>query len=104
MAMSTGAEQPLYLLAIIKPRPELADEAERHLRALMAGTRNEPGNIAMDLVVSDDEPGTWYMFEKFRSRADWERHMTTSHVTDGNAALAGLLREPTVLRFFTEKQ
>lgn len=102
--MPTGADQPLYLMAIIKPRPELAGEAERHLRGLMAGTRSEPGNVHMDLVISDDEPGTWFMFEKFRSRADWELHMTTSHVTEGNAALAGLLREPTVLRFFTEKE
>jgi hypothetical protein len=29
--------------------------------------------------------------------------MQTPHVIDGNAALAGLLREPTELRFFTEK-
>ena len=102
--MPAGADEPLYLLAIIKPRPELAEEAERALRALMAGTRNEPGNISMDLVVSEDEPGTWYMFEKFRSRADWDVHMATAHVTEGNATLAALLREPTQLRFFTEKQ
>lgn len=102
--MTSSGTEPLYLLAIIKPRPELAPEAEMHLRQLMAGTRAEPGNISMDLVVSDDEPGTWFMFEKFRSRADWDVHMTTAHVTEGNAALAGLLREPTVLRFFTEKQ
>ena len=102
--MTTGADQPQYLLAIIKPRPELAGEAERHVRTLMAGTRNEPGNIYMDLVIDADEPGTWFMFEKFRSRADWELHMTTSHVEEGNAALAGLLREPTVLRFFTQKE
>ena len=101
--MSMVAEQPLYLLAIIKARPELAGEAERHLRELMAATRNEPGNVYMELVVSEDEPGTWFMFEKFNSRAEWDAHMTTSHVVDGNAALSGLLRQPTVLRFFTEK-
>jgi quinol monooxygenase YgiN len=101
--MAPSNEDPLYLLAVIKPRPELAVEAEMHLRQLMAGTRAEEGNIAMDLVVSDDEPGTWFMFEKFRSRPDWEDHMRTAHVVDGNAALAGLLREPTQLRFFTEK-
>jgi quinol monooxygenase YgiN len=101
--MTSSAETPLYLLAIIKPRLESAVEAETHLRRLMAGTRDEPGNIQMDLVVGDDEPDTWYMFEKFRSRAEWEDHMKTAHVIEGNAALAGLLREPTVLRFFTEK-
>jgi quinol monooxygenase YgiN len=101
--MTSPSEGPLYLLAVIKPRPELAQDAEMHLRQLMAGTRAEPGNSSMELVVAEDEPGTWYMFEKFQSRADWEAHMKTPHVVDGNAALAGLLREPTELRFFTEK-
>jgi quinol monooxygenase YgiN len=101
--MTSSAEGPLHLLAVIKPRPELAHDAEMHLRQLMVGTRAEPGNCYMDLVVAEDDPGTWYMFEKFLSRADWEAHMQTPHVIDGNASLAGLLREPTELRFFTEK-
>ncbi len=102
--MPSSAAEPLYLLAVIRPRMELADEAEFHLRALMAGTRNEPGNLYMELVVSEDEADTWFMFEKFRSRSDWDAHMRTDHVTEGNAALAGLLRQPTELRFYTEKQ
>jgi quinol monooxygenase YgiN len=101
--MALSSEGPLFLLAVIRPRPEFASEAEMHLRRLVAGTRAEPGNVFMDLTVADDEQATWYMFEKFRSRADWEAHMQTPHVIDGNAALAGLLREPTELRFFTEK-
>jgi quinol monooxygenase YgiN len=102
--MTASSDGPLYLLAVIKPRPEMAAQAEEQLRQLMAGTRQEPGNVHMDLVVSDDEPDTWYMFEKFRSRAEWDAHMQTAHVVEGNAALSGLLREPTVLRFFTEKE
>ncbi len=94
---------PLYLTAVIRPRADAAREAEGHLRSLMAGTRLEDGCEYMNLVVSEDEPDVWYMFEKFRSRADWDLHMRTDHVTQGNAALADLLREPTELRFFTEK-
>lgn len=94
---------PLYLVAVIRPRMDVADEAERHLRALIAGTRDEPGNIYMELVVDDETPDTWYVFEKFRSRADWDDHMRTDHVKNGNVALADLLREPTELRFYTEK-
>ncbi len=96
-------EGPLYLIAVIKPRPEGAVEAERHLRELMAGTRGEEGCEYMELVTSAETPDTWLMLEKFRSRPDWELHMATDHVTAGNAALAGLLREPTELRFYTER-
>ena len=101
--MPIPPDEPLYLLAIIKPRIDRSEEAERHLRALMAGTHQEPGNIFMELVVSDEEPDTWVMLEKFRSRADWEEHMRTDHVVEGNAALEGLLREPTELRFYTPR-
>jgi len=43
------------------------------------------------------------MFEKFRSRADWEEHMRTEHVVRGNAILHDLLRAPTELRFYTAR-
>lgn len=94
--------EPFYLIAVIRPKPERAEEAERELRALMAGTHAEAGNIYMELVVGDD-PHTWFMLEKFRSKADWDLHMTTDHVLLGNAALADLLRQPTELQFFTPK-
>lgn len=92
--------EPLYLIAVIRPRMERAAEAEAELRALMAGTHAEEGCIFMDLVVSDEEPDTWLMLEKFRSRPDWEAHMRTAHVLRGNANLVDLLREPTELRFY----
>lgn len=92
-----------YLIAIIRPRPERASEAEAELRMLMAGTHAEPGCIFMELTAAEDDPTTWVMFEKFRSRADWEDHMRTEHVRRGNENLADLLREPTELRFYKAK-
>jgi quinol monooxygenase YgiN len=56
----------------------------------------------MELVVGEDAD-TWLMLEKFASREAWEEHMTLSHVTEGNAFLADKLREPTELRFYTER-
>ena len=91
------SDAPFYLIAIIRPRLERKDEAESALRALMAGTHAEPGCVFMELTVPEDDPDTWVMFEKFRSRADWEEHMRTDHVVQGNALLADLLREPTEL-------
>lgn len=101
--MKGQMDEPLYLIATIRPREDRLADAERELRALMAGTHAEPGCIYMELIQTDEDPLTWTMLEKFRSRADWEDHMRTDHVVNGNTALADLLREPTDLRFFTQR-
>lgn len=98
--MSAG---PLFLVAVIKPRMEYADAVAERLCFMRDATREEPGNVFMELVVGD-EPDTWLMLEKFASREAWELHMTLPHVTEGNAYLADKLREPTELRFYVEKQ
>ena len=94
--------EPLYLVAVIKPRMEMADAVAERLRTMRDATRAEPGNVYMELVVGD-EPDVWFMFEKFVSREAWNEHMTLPHVTEGNAFLADKLREPTELRFYAEK-
>ncbi len=96
------SSEALYLVAVIKPRMEVADAVAERLRIMRDATREEPGNVYMELVVGE-EPDTWLMFEKFVSREAWNEHMTLSHVTDGNAFLADKLREPTELRFYVEK-
>lgn len=101
--MSDDSGAPLFLIASIRPLPERMTEAEAALRDLVAGTRAEEGNVFMELVVADDDPTTWLMLEKFRSRADWDAHMRSAHVERGNRNLADLLREPTELRFYGPK-
>jgi quinol monooxygenase YgiN len=96
------SSEALYLVAVIKPRMEVADAVAERLRIMRDATREEPGNAYMELVVGE-EPDTWLMFEKFVSREAWNEHMTLSHVTEGNAFLADKLREPTELRFYVEK-
>lgn len=95
--------EPLYLVAVIKPRAERAEEVVDALRVMMAATRAEAGCEFYDLVVGDDEPDTWLMLEKWSTRADWEAHMVTAHVVAGNEAVADLLREPTELRFYSAR-
>ncbi len=95
--------EPLYLVAVIKPRAERAEEVIEVLRNMMAATRAEAGCEFYDLVVGDDEPDTWLMLEKWSTRAHWEAHMGAAHVVAGNAAVADMLREPTELRFYSAR-
>ena len=96
------SSDPLFLIAVIKPDMAQADAVVERLRVMRDATREEPGNVFMELVVGE-EPDTWLMLEKFVSREAWEEHMTLSHVTEGNVYLADKLREPTELRFYVEK-
>ena len=95
--------EPLYLVAVIKPKTEEADTVREFLDSMIAATRDEDGCEMYDLVVGDDDPNTWLMIEKWSSRTHWDAHMVTPHVAKGNEALAGLLRKPTELRFYSAK-
>lgn len=92
--------QPLYLVAIIKPKLEIRDEVRAKIAALVSASLAEDGCEMYDLVVSADEPDTWLMLEKWSSRAQWDAHMLTSHVIAFNEQGDSLFREPTELRFY----
>ncbi|KAE8765169.1 putative quinol monooxygenase [Georgenia thermotolerans] len=94
---------PLFLVVTIKPRPDRKAEAEAQLQSMRRHTLEEPGCVFMHLVQPEDDPDNWVMLEMFRSREDWNEHMRQPYNTEGNKILEDLLREPSDLRFFTEK-
>jgi quinol monooxygenase YgiN len=92
--------QPLYLVAVIKPKLEIRDLVRTKLEALIAATLVEDGCEVYDLVASEDDPDTWLMVEKWTSRESWNAHMLTTHVVAFNAEGDSLFREPTELRLY----
>ncbi|MFD1506310.1 antibiotic biosynthesis monooxygenase [Georgenia yuyongxinii] len=94
---------PLFLVVTIKPRPDKRAEAEAQLQSMRRHTLEEPGCVFMHLVQPEDDPDNWVMLEMFRSRAAWNEHMRQPYNTEGNKILEDLLREPSDLRFLTEK-
>ncbi|TRW46496.1 putative quinol monooxygenase [Georgenia yuyongxinii] len=94
---------PLFLVVTIKPRPDKRAEAEAQLQSMRRHTLEEPGCVFMHLVQPEDDPDNWVMLEMFRSRDAWNEHMRQPYNTEGNKILEDLLREPSDLRFLTEK-
>lgn len=92
--------QPLYLVAIMKPKIEMRDEVRAKIADLVTASLAEDGCEMYDLVVSNDDPDTWLMLEKWTSRVQWDAHMLTAHVIAFNAQGDSLFREPTELRFY----
>src|SRR3954468_20994918 len=100
----TETERALFLVVTIKPRKDRLGEAEAQLQSMRRNTLNEPGCVFMHLVQPEDDPDNWVMLEMFRSREAWNEHMRQPYNTEGNKILEDLLREPSELRFFTEKE
>lgn len=100
--MSTQ-DGPLFLVVEIKPRLDRMEEAEAQLQSMRRNTLNEPGCVFMHLLQPQDDPESWVMVEMFRSREAWDEHMRQPYNTEGNKILEELLREPSVLRLFNEK-
>ena len=92
---------PLYLIAVIKPRPDRLDDALQALTTLAEASRAEDGCELYDLVTNDSEPLTWYMLEKWMSRDHWEAHMRTAHNAAFGAVVSDLVTEPIKLQFYT---
>ncbi|HET6257605.1 MAG TPA: antibiotic biosynthesis monooxygenase family protein [Pseudonocardia sp.] len=97
-------DRPIFLVVTIKPRLDRMAEAEAQLQSMRRNTLTEPGCVFMHLVQPQDDPETWVMLEMFRSRAAWDEHMRQPYNTEGNIILQDLLREPSDLRLFDEKQ
>jgi quinol monooxygenase YgiN len=97
-------DRPLFLVVTIKPRLDRLEEAEAQLQSMRRNTLTEPGCVFMHLVQPHDDQDTWVMLEMFRSRAAWDEHMRQPYNTEGNKILEDLLREPSELRLFDEKQ
>ena len=99
----SNQDSPLFLVVEIKPRLDRMEEAEAQLQSMRRNTLNEPGCVFMHLLQPHDDPESWVMVEMFRSREAWDEHMRQPYNTEGNKILEGLLREPSVLRLFNEK-
>lgn len=94
---------PLYLIAVIKPKADQRERAAQALADLQAVTRAEPGCELYDLVTDDPQQAddvTWLMIEKWSSREHWNAHMASAHVAAMGQLEADLMRAPTELRFY----
>ena len=92
----------LYLKADIYPDLSKRDEVEAAYAELMRASLSEPGCLLYDLVVSEENPNVWHMFEKWESKSAWDEHMQTEHVAKIQLLEPQLIVAPTKLNFYTQ--
>jgi len=90
----------LYLKADIYPDLSKLEQAQAAYTELAIASLNEPGCLLYDLVVSEENPNVWHMFEKWESKAAWDDHMKTEHVARIQQLESQLIVAPTKLNFY----
>jgi len=91
----------LYLKADIYPDLSKRDVVEAAYAELIRASLSEPGCLLYDLVVSEENPNVWHMFEKWESKSAWDDHMQTEHVAKIQLLEPQLIVAPTKLNFYT---
>ena len=75
-----SAAPPLTAIGIIRAKVGQEQELGRRITALLEPTRAEPGCLAYDLFQSTEDPAVWILIEQWRSVADLDAHVLTSHM------------------------
>jgi quinol monooxygenase YgiN len=91
----------LISIAKATAKPDCVERLEQELRARVAPTRAQPGNIEFSLHRSVDDPYAIVALERWESRADWERHLEGPHVTSLMVVFAETLAGPPEIQLLT---
>ncbi len=85
--------QQVVLYAEFTAKPDVVDEVEDLLRGFARTVRAEPGNVTFDVYRRADSPARFYVFEIYRDRAAFEKHLAAESGREFNAALGELIVE-----------
>lgn len=94
--------EPLTLVAYLRAKAGREEELGQRLRTLIEPTRRESGCLNYDLHCSHDEPGTWMLYENWRSRADLDLHFGMPYLQDFAGCLEDLLASDMELQYFRQ--
>lgn len=66
--------------AFFTAKPGQSESLGARLLGLVGPTRREPGCLRYDIYHSADDPDAWFVYEDWRSQADFDAHMRTPYV------------------------
>ncbi|GLX09728.1 putative quinol monooxygenase [Microbispora sp. NBRC 16548] len=87
-------------VAILRAKPEHADEVEATLRDIVAATRDEEGAVAF--VLHRQGPATFVIYEKYVDEAAREAHFAMPYVSGFVARFGELLVAEPQIEFAEE--
>jgi (4S)-4-hydroxy-5-phosphonooxypentane-2,3-dione isomerase len=88
----------MYVVCVqVKVKPEHVDDFIRVTRANYDGTRGtEAGNVRWDFSQAEDDPTRFFIYEVYRTKADFPAHQQTEHYLKWKDTVADWMAEPRV--------
>jgi quinol monooxygenase YgiN len=70
------------IIAHLVALPNKIEDTRKFLLGLIPPTRAESGCVDYDLHQDDDNPAEFTFYENWKTRADWDHHMTLPHLEE----------------------
>ena len=90
--------KPLVLVATIRALPGHEDSVESALQALVEPTLAEAGCRQYDLHRDLDTPGFFLFYEIWSTRADWEAHNDSEHISSMLQQTQEMIEDPVIVQ------
>ncbi|MFI6213449.1 putative quinol monooxygenase [Nocardia brasiliensis] len=92
---------PVALMGFARPKPERADELKQLLLSFVAPSRAEDGSLEYHFHEDANDPSTFVLYEVWRSKEDFERHLALPHMLSFWERRMDYLEEDLDIRFLT---
>ncbi|MEC5319733.1 putative quinol monooxygenase [Brenneria populi subsp. brevivirga] len=86
----------IRIVAILRAKAEFIDEVTAAVKAAVAPSRQEAGNLQYDLHEEIDKPGAFVFFERWKNQAALTEHEQSSHFQRLISSLEGKTDESTI--------
>lgn len=90
-------QQEVTVVATMKIKPGLEEDALAILRGVIENTHGEEGCIKYTLHRAHNEPGAFCIVERWRSQADLDAHFKAPHMASLQKAVEMLSEPPQIL-------
>lgn len=91
----------LTLVATLTAKPDFSEELGNGLKALVEPTSREEGSLVYQVHRDNQDPNTWLIYERWRSRDDLDAHFKMPYTIAMMDRFPRLLAKDMDLRFLS---
>jgi len=87
----------MYVVCVrVRVKPDRIGDFTKAILDNARGTRQEPGNVRFDVLREESDPTRFFLYEVYRTAADFADHQRTPHYLAWREKAADWMAEPRV--------